>query len=88
MSLTNDDLPDFDAMVNEIIDSFDPGEPPPRWLQRKQILVREYLLKVWNARGAADAKVIDASLTSQMGVTAATPYVNSLTRALQQLDQA
>jgi len=45
------------------------------------------LRNAWNARGAADAALIDQSLSTQMGAIAAGPYVKNLTRELKGLDR-
>lgn len=47
----------------------------------------EQLRQVWNARGAADRALLDGELSSQMGSTAAGPYVKNLDRALRSLDR-
>jgi DNA-binding phage protein len=47
----------------------------------------EALRQVWNARGAADVAIVEAELSSMMGVTAAGPYVKNLDRALRKGDR-
>ena len=66
--------PDFDAIAQQLV--------PPQFVW----LVVDGLLRMWNARGAADAAAIEAELTSLMGTTAL-PYVKNLKRALRSLDR-
>lgn len=44
------------------------------------------LMEIWNARGAADAVIVDGALSSQMGGITAGPYVKNLQRAISSLD--
>ena len=68
------DSPDFDAIAEQLV--------PAQFVS----LVVEGLLRVWNARGAADVLMVEAELTSAMGPTAA-PYLKNLKRALRGLDR-
>ena len=49
--------------------------------------VREQLVLIWNARGAADLATIELTLSATMGTTAAGPYLKNLDRALRALDR-
>lgn len=48
--------------------------------------IAEQLRQVWNSRGVVDRVTIERELSSQMGATAAGPYVKNLDRALRALD--
>jgi hypothetical protein len=86
MSLT-DDLPDFDAIAKRMCAEM-PDTVTRRAFDAVQENIRLALVNAWNARGSADAQIIEASLTSQMGVSAAGPYVKNLERAVKALDQS
>lgn len=49
--------------------------------------IKRALLDGWNARGAADRALLEQSLSTQMGSTAAGPYVQNLTREIKALDR-
>lgn len=70
--------PDFDQIALQLVTQ---GQA------RDQVAIIEQLRQVWNARGAADRATLDAELSSQMGATAAGPYVKNLDRALRMLDR-
>jgi hypothetical protein len=80
-------LPDFDAIAREFsrlhLHAGDSDDAINE--QGIEDLARE-LRAVWNKRGAFDAKLIDQSLTTMMGETAADSYVKNLARILQQAD--
>jgi hypothetical protein len=82
MSINDTDMPDFDAIARAIV-SYVLGKGPG---DRSLNVTADHLCEVWNARGSADAKIIEASLSSQMGVTASGPYAKNLQRAIGQLD--
>jgi hypothetical protein len=50
-------------------------------------MIAEQLRGIWNARGGADRAKLEGELSSQMGATAAGPYVKNLDRALRSLDR-
>jgi hypothetical protein len=65
---------DFEATARRIVDLTDIR------------LVREQLLMIWNARGAADISTVEEALSLLMGTTCG-PYVKHLDRALRELDR-
>ena len=77
------ETPDFDQILEPLIGKLSDEMDPDN--------AREFALRVmcqvWNARGAADIVQLETSLSSQMGSTAAGPYVKNLDRALRTLDR-
>ena len=71
--------PDFDQIARQLLLGYG--------LSTLETEVAEQLRLVWNARGAADIVQLESSLSSQMGSTAAGPYVKNLDRALRTLDR-
>lgn len=74
---------DFDAIIARCFDQ--PQIARPHDVEAAPFV--EALRQVWNARGAADLDVIGRELSSQMGATAAGPYVKNLDRALRSVDR-
>lgn len=72
-------IPDFDGITETLASIKDDD-----FLIRRKI--KAALIDAWNARGQADAQMIDGSLTSMMGVNAGGPYVKNLQRAIATLD--
>lgn len=70
--------PDFDQIALKLI---------TRSKAVTQVALVEVLRLLWNTRGAADRALLDGELSSQMGSTAAGPYVKNLDRALRSLDR-
>jgi hypothetical protein len=66
---------DFDAVARRIVELTDLN------------LIREQLVLVWNARGAADIAKGDVGLSALMGDTAGRPIIKHLARALRRLDR-
>lgn len=79
------DTPDFDQIAARLLrlvtDSMD-----PLWKTALAEVERE-LVDVWNARGAADMVKVDTAISSLLGAAKAVPYVQTLERALRELDQ-
>ena len=69
------DTINFDAVARRIVELTDLA------------LVREQLVLVWNARGAADTAKVGAELMQMMGASASGPYIKNLDRALRILDR-
>ena len=69
------DTIDFDATARRIAELTDLAH------------VRAELLRIWNARGAADIARIDTELATLMGATASGPYCKKLDLALRALDR-
>ena len=79
------DTPDFDQIAARLLglvtDSMD-----PLWKTALAEVERE-LVDIWNARGAADMVKVDTAMSSLLGAEKAVPYVQTLERALRELDQ-
>ena len=54
--------------------------------ERQDVIERE-LVQAWNGRGKADAGIIEATMQTLVGPTAAMPYVHKLKRELEKIDQ-
>lgn len=82
------ETPDFEKLAQHVLENL-----PDAFLTRGASAssavpaVVEQLRLIWNARGAADLVTIESSLSSQMGSTAAGPYVKNLDRDLRKLDR-
>jgi hypothetical protein len=72
--------PDFDQLAFDlcVVLHVPPSDGPAIAAQLRQ---------VWNTRGLADRAKLEGELSSQMGATAAGPYVKNLDRALRSLDR-
>jgi hypothetical protein len=66
---------DFDATARRLVELTDLR------------LIREQLVLIWNARGAADIAKINFELTKVMGTSLSGPYVRNLDRVLHELDR-
>jgi hypothetical protein len=69
------DTIDFDATARRLVELTD--------IQ----LIRQELVLIWNARGAADIAKLNFELTKVMGASPSGPYVRNLDRALRELDR-
>lgn len=85
--------PDFEQLARAFAERAFPTAvvtvPKAEWSTRTEMVAgfAEELRQVWNARGAADRATVDHDLSTQMGATAAGPYVKNLDRALRSLDR-
>lgn len=66
---------DFDATARRMAELTDPER------------IREQLVLVWNAGGAADMATIEMTLSTTMGATAAGPDLKNLDRAVRGLNR-
>ena len=80
--------PDFDQIARTLVEAqINAHHYEPIGILAMVVTIAEQLRQVWNARGAADRATIEGALSSQMGATAAGPYVKNLDRALRDLDR-
>lgn len=75
------ETPDFEKVAARIVSGL------PGLADEHLAAIVDQLRLVWNARGAADLATIETSLSSQMGATAAGPYLKNLDRELRKLDR-
>lgn len=76
--------PDFEQIAGDIIAEIERAEAGT--IVNLSFLA-DMIRRGWNLRGAADLAAIEASLASQMGVSASGPYVKNIERALKELDR-
>lgn len=82
------ETPDFKTLAHEIASTILSHRDEQHFVVVANAeFVEEQLRLVWNARGAADLATIETSLASQMGPTAAGPYLKNLDRSLRALDR-
>ena len=78
------DTPDFDQIAARLLrlvtDSMD-----PLWTTALAEIERG-LVDIWNARGAADMVKVDTAMSSLLGAGKAVPYIQTIERALRELD--
>jgi hypothetical protein len=83
---TTDGIPDLNIMTVRITIDFHAAAR--RIVELTDLnLIREQLVLVWNARGAADIAKIDIELPKATGASVSGPYVKFLDRALRTLDR-
>jgi hypothetical protein len=76
------DAPDFDRLALAVFD--DVAKTGPRG---GAAILRTALVRIWNARGAADVAALERELSTVMGPTMAGPYIKNCDRALRALDR-
>jgi len=80
------ETPDFDAIAADIVKSITAGREGATVASARAFAL-SVVLRIWNARGAADVAKIGEELRMMMGAAAAGPYVSNLDRALRRLDR-
>ena len=78
------ETPDFDRIAARLLRLVtDPMDP--LW-QTALAEVQQELVNAWNARGAADMVKLETAMSALLGAEKASPYVQTLDRALRTLD--